>query len=286
MIAVLLALTASAGWGASDFLGGLKAKTLPMGTVLFVSQGVGLLAIAILLALLARPVPADERLLLSLPAGAAIVAGLGLLYLALARGPVIVAAPVAALGATIPVAAGLLGGDPLNGPIAAGLAFALLGSLAAGYRSNADETSGEVAVGALLAVGAALGIGAYFTLFHAASAADPFWATGAMRGTGWLLALGFLVVRRPPRFGALGGLSRPVLLALVAIGIFSVVGDSAFATASRQGDLSVVSVLASLYPVVTVLLGLTLLGERVRGVQLAGVALAITGIALLAGATS
>src|SRR5215207_11216332 len=131
MTAVLLALTASAAWGASDFLGGLKAKTVPLATVLFVSQAVGLLAIALMLALLDRPIPADEGLLLSLAAGAAVVTGLGLLYLALARGPVIVVAPVAAAGAPIPVAVGLLGGDPVSAPIAAGLACALLGSLAA-----------------------------------------------------------------------------------------------------------------------------------------------------------
>src|SRR5215218_9650964 len=57
MTAVLLALTASAAWGASDFLGGLKAKTVPLATVLFVSQGVGLTAAAMLLASLGRPLP-------------------------------------------------------------------------------------------------------------------------------------------------------------------------------------------------------------------------------------
>jgi len=66
MTAVLLALTASAAWGASDFLGGLKAKTVPLATVLFVSQGVGLTAAAMLLASLGRPLPPDGRLLLSL----------------------------------------------------------------------------------------------------------------------------------------------------------------------------------------------------------------------------
>jgi drug/metabolite transporter (DMT)-like permease len=283
--AVLLSLAASAAWGTSDFLGGLKAKTVPLPTVLFVSQGVGLFAIAILLALLERPIPIDERLLLSLAAGAAIVTGLGLLYLALARGPVMVVAPVAAVGATIPVAVGLLGGDPLSAPIAAGFAFALLGSLAAAYEKCAGESSDRLAAGALLAIGAAIAIGAFLTLFDAASQADPYWATGGMRVAGWLTALGFLAVSGP-RSHAFRGLSPHVLLALAAIGVCGVIADSAFATASQAGDLSVVSVLSSLYPVVTVLLGFALLHERLRGMQLAGVALAFTGIALLAGGTS
>jgi drug/metabolite transporter (DMT)-like permease len=281
---VLLALVASVAWGTSDFLGGLKAKTLPLTTVLFVSQAVGLLAVAILLAFLDRPIPSDERLLLSLAAGAAVVTGLGLLYVALARGPVVVVAPVAAAGATIPVAVGLLGGDPMSAPVAAGLACALLGSLAAAYEPGGGESSDGMAAGALLASGAAIGIGVFLTLFDAASEADPYWATGGTRIAGWLTALAFLVVSRP-RSATHVASSPGVLLALAAIGICSVVADGAFATASREGDLSVVSVLSSLYPVVTVLLAITLLRERVCGPQLVGVALAFTGIALLAGAT-
>jgi len=284
MTAVLLALVASVAWGTSDFLGGLKAKTVPLTTVLFVSQAVGLLAIALMLALLDRPIPADEGLLLSLAAGAAVVTGLGLLYLALARGPVIVVAPVAAAGATIPVAVGLLGGDPVSAPIAAGLACALLGSLAAAYEPRPDETSDRIAAGALLAIGAAIAIGVFLTLFDAASEADPYWATGGTRVAGWLTALAFLGVSGP-RSAALRGSPPAAMPALAAIGICSVIADGAFATASRQGDLSIVSVLASLYPVVTVVLAFILLCERVRGPQLVGVALAFTGIALLAAAT-
>jgi drug/metabolite transporter (DMT)-like permease len=285
MTAVLLALVASAAWGTSDFLGGLKAKTVPLTMVLFVSQGFDLLAIALLLALLERPVPADERLLLSLAAGTAIVAGLGLLYLALARGPVIVVAPVAAAGATIPVAIGLLGGDPVSAPIAAGFACALLGSVAAAYEPGRDGSSDRIAAGALLATGAAIAIGAFLTLFDAASEADPYWATGGTHVAGWLTALAFLAVSGP-RCAALGGSWPGAFVALAAIGMCSVVADGAFATASQEGDLSVVSVLSSLYPVVTVLLAVTLLRERVRGAQLVGVALAFTGIALIAWATN
>jgi drug/metabolite transporter (DMT)-like permease len=284
MIAVVLALTASAAWGTSDFLGGLKAKTVPLAAVLVVSQGVGLLAIAVLLAWLGRPLPADERLLLSFAAGAAAVTELGLLYLALARGPVIVVAPVAAVGATIPVAFGIAGGDPISAPIAAGFAFALVGSVAAAYEPAAGEGSKRIASGGLLALAAAVGIGVFLILFDAASEADPYWATGGMRVAGWVIALAYLVARRSeaPAVGALPG---RVLLALAAIGLGDVTADAAFATASSQGDLSIVSVLASLYPVVTVVLAFAVLRERVHAVQVAGVALALAGIALLGGAT-
>jgi uncharacterized membrane protein len=56
----------------------------------------------------------------------------------------------------------------------------------------------------------------------------------------------------------------------------------AFSLASRSGLVSVVAVLASLYPVVTVLLARQLLGERLLSVQRAGTATALGGVALLA----
>jgi drug/metabolite transporter (DMT)-like permease len=118
----------------------------------------------------------------------------------------------------------------------------------------------------------------------AASEVDPYWATGGIHVAGWFAALSFLAASGQ-RSASIGDLAPRTWLALATIGVCGVVADGAFATASRIGDLSVVSVLSSLYPVVTMLLAFALLFERVRGVQLAGAGLALTGIALLAGAT-
>ena len=282
MIAVLLALGASAAWGTADFVGGLRAKTVPLPAVLFVSQGVGLVTIAVVLAALGRPLPADERLLLSLAAGVAAVGELGLLYLALARGPVIIVAPVAALGAAIPVAAGLLGGEAITLPVALGIGLALLGSAAAGYEPGGTGTD-RLASGALLGLAAALGIGLFLILFDAASAADPYWATGGMRVAGWLAALAFLIFSGVSREIAPRRLGTTVLASIALIGLFDVAADAAFATASTHGALGIVSVLSSLYPVVTVVLGFMVLNERVRVPQLLGVGLAFAGIVLLGG---
>ena len=57
-----------------------------------------------------------------------------------------------------------------------------------------------------------------------------------------------------------------------------------FAYAATSGNLAVVGVLGSLYPVATVVLARWLLGERLSGGQNAGVALALTGVGLLAAA--
>jgi drug/metabolite transporter (DMT)-like permease len=79
---------------------------------------------------------------------------------------------------------------------------------------------------------------------------------------------------RQPAGGDLGGLG--------AIGALNVAALALYAYASGRGLVAVVSVLASLYSVVTVLLAYALLGERLRGVQLAGVAAAFAGVVCLA----
>jgi len=71
---------------------------------------------------------------------------------------------------------------------------------------------------------------------------------------------------------------------LAVIGAFDVGANATFSYASRHGLLSVVSVLSSLYPAVTVILARSVHSERLRAVQLVGVLSALAGIALIASA--
>ena len=69
---------------------------------------------------------------------------------------------------------------------------------------------------------------------------------------------------------------------MLAVGLGDTLGNLLFAAASSQGGLeSLTSVLASLYPVVTVMLAAFVLHERVAPVQRAGAALALAGIVLI-----
>jgi len=72
--------------------------------------------------------------------------------------------------------------------------------------------------------------------------------------------------------------ARLPLLAVPGLLLFA--GTLAYSTATREGDLSVVSVLGSLFPIVTVGLAFAA-GERVSGVQAAGIASALAGIVLV-----
>ena len=299
-VAVLLALSASVAWGASDFLGGLSARDVWLPLVLAGSQLAGVVVFAPVLLLQGRAMPADSRLLLGLAAGALAVATLGLVYVALRRGPAIVMAPIAALGAVLPVVAGIAGGDRIDVLIVAGFVCALGGAVAASWLPGEDRPPRRQALaGAAVAGGAALGAGTVFTLIDAASRADAWWAIAAVRAGGVVTAAGVLacaVLVAARRRGALIAawrqapaarprLSRRAALTIAAIGCTDVAADTAFANATRGGDLSVVSVLASLYPVTTIALGVLALRERPARIQLAGAALACVGVAILAATT-
>jgi drug/metabolite transporter (DMT)-like permease len=79
------------------------------------------------------------------------------------------------------------------------------------------------------------------------------------------------------------GLPRASALpALAAIGLFDVSANGLLALALTKGLVSLVSVLASLYPLVTVVLARAVLGERVARTQAAGIGFALAGVALIA----
>jgi drug/metabolite transporter (DMT)-like permease len=84
------------------------------------------------------------------------------------------------------------------------------------------------------------------------------------------------------RAGALpssASLSRLAVAGGVALGV----ADSALTIALQRGPLTVASVLGNLYPLVTIALGITVLGERVRLWHAAGIVLAVAGVAMIAG---
>ena len=74
---------------------------------------------------------------------------------------------------------------------------------------------------------------------------------------------------------------RKFILPIVAIGLLDTSANALFALASRHGLLSLVSVLGSLYPVMTIVLAYVFLHERLTRPQLAGVATALAGVAAL-----
>jgi drug/metabolite transporter (DMT)-like permease len=76
-------------------------------------------------------------------------------------------------------------------------------------------------------------------------------------------------------------LSRADFGALFAVGVLDMGANALFAAATRQGLVSLVSVVASLYPVVVIALAHLVLRERTSPLQLAGAGLALGGVAII-----
>lgn len=280
----LLALLASLLWGTADFLGGTATRRLPVAGVVGVSQLVallGLIPVAVLTGALDEP---RDYLVPGLLAGTAGVVALAAFYRALAVGTMGVVAPVAALGVVVPIAAGLIDGESPALVQLAGIAVAVLGVVLA----SGPELSGEGRGGLeplLLAGLSALGFGAVFVLIAEGTASGTLGSVVmtllTMRFVSVLVLSTVLLVLLRARGTGLG-IGRADLPVLLAIGAFDVGANAAFAVASQSDLISVTAVLASLYPVVTVLLARRVHGERLVGLQVPGVVLALVGVVLLA----
>ena len=274
MLAALLSLSASLAWGVGDFLGGVKSRVLPALTVMAVSQPFGLVALGIAVAVRGTGPDGWDVCWACLSALLGTI-GLAAFYRGMAAGAMSVVAPIAAVAAGVPVVWGVLGGDRLSFLQAIGIAFALGGSVIASLERHGEGT--RVAAGVGWAALAVVGFGGYFVPMHAAATHDWLWPAFLFRCTSVTLVWSVVLARRswPRRL-------RPHWAALVAIGFLDTGGNALFAAASStHGLLSVVSVLASLYPVVTVLLARLVLGERVQRTQEAGVIAVLAGVVLI-----
>lgn len=275
MGAALLALGASLTWGVGDFLGGLKARVLPALIVLAVSQPFGLAALGLAVAVRGTGIPGDEVAWSALAAVFGTV-GLFAFYRGMAAGAISVVTPIAAVAAGIPVIWGVVvSGDRISGFQAIGFVAAVGGSVAASIELRPERR--QLAAGVGWAALAMLAFGAYYVPMHAASTQDWLWPAFLFRCSSVTLVWTFVLIRRSRPAGL-----RPHWPGLVAIGLLDTAGNALFAAASsHHGLLSVVAVLASLYPVVTVLLARIVLGERVQRTQDVGVVLALTGVVLI-----
>jgi drug/metabolite transporter (DMT)-like permease len=244
--------------------------------VLFVAQVAGLLAIGIAVTVRGKG-PAGAEVLLAIPASLSGTLGLFAFYRGMAVGAMSIVAPIAGVSAAVPVAVGLATGDrPSTGQII-GIVLALVG-VALASREHQDGRT-RVAAGTGLALLAAIGFGGYFVPMHYAGRADFWWASLIFRATSFaLIALAVVVTRARVR------LSRSDVVFVALIGIGDTLGNFLYAAASGHGLVSVTSVLASLYPIVTIVLARAVLNERVDRSQQAGIAATLAGVVLISSA--
>jgi drug/metabolite transporter (DMT)-like permease len=217
--------------------------------------------------------PAGPGVLWAVPAAVSGILGLWAYYRGMAVGAISVVAPVAGVSAIIPVLVGLASGDRPSSLQLAGMALALAGVALAAHEPGAER---RIAAGVGLALLAAVGFGFYFPPMHLAGETDFLWASLVFRSTATIVIASVFLVARPP-FAL-----RRVNIAIVAlVGVGDTLGNVLFAASAGYGLVSVTSVLASLYPVVTVLLARAFLAERIARSQQVGVAGTLAGVALI-----
>jgi drug/metabolite transporter (DMT)-like permease len=276
MLAVGLALIACLSWGISSFLAGTKSRVIPVLTLLVFSSMAGLGMFLISVGLRGVPLPRDPNLLYAVLGGAVGVGGLYCLYRGLAEGAISIVVPISALCVLLPVFTGLALGEVLHPLQALGIVIAIGGGVTVSLEKNAAANKKRFAAGILPALGAAMGFGAFYVVMDLAGAVDPLWAAMVSRLSFLLFLLPVVLTKRPCL-----KIKTTHLPAVFAIGILDGTAALAYTTATTKGLMSLVSVISSLYPAVSVILAALFLKEQLRGLQLIGVVLAILGVALI-----
>ena len=204
------------------------------------------------------------------------VGALYCLYRGLAVGAVSIVVPVSALCVLLPVLTGLALGEVLHVLQIFGIVLAIGGGVMIALEKDNAVNKKRFAAGIIPALGAALGFGTFFVVMDLAGTVDPLWAAMVSRLSFSLFLLPAVLIKRPCL-----KIKPTHLPAVFAIGILDGTAALAYTIATTKGLLSLVSVISSLYPAVSVILAAIILKERLRGLQFCGVVLAIAGVALI-----
>jgi drug/metabolite transporter (DMT)-like permease len=278
-VAILLALASAVLGGTANFIGGTLARRMPTVAVVAATQALGLMLTVVLLfavdgwefpwALVAHAVPA----------GMCMSIGLGAFYAAMATGAMTVAAPLASLGVVVPLTWALALGDLPSTVQLGGILLAVVGVVAL---AGTQGTTPVATKSLLLAGGAGLGFGGSLLLYTQGAQINVLMTLFMMK---FVIVLPLLGLAIPSR--SRGGWPSGVLLPGLGLASADVTANVALGVASRSGPLALVSVLASLYPITTVLLARVIHRERLGTVRAACVTAVLTGVALIsAGAAS
>jgi drug/metabolite transporter (DMT)-like permease len=278
---VALAVLSGLIWGVGDFAGGKATQRAAALPVVWVSKLVSLPLLAIYL--VATYVPMTQiGLAWGAMAGVAGLVGLVLFYRALSAGAMTVVAPITGVtSAAIPVVVGLVWGERPSGAQLLGVGCALL---AIALVSIAPRPPRHRQVVSWRLVAVALGSGAGFGLFFillavagdAAGGSAGLWPIAGSQLSALIIGGLLILMTRPgpwPR--------RDSLRFAMVAGPCDMTANALYLLATRGGELTIVAPLAALYPVTTVILALLIDHERLRGVQLAGLAFAVVALVLV-----
>ena len=296
---VILGLLAGVTYGAADFIGGLASRRSSTLSVVVISQFSGLVVLIALLPVLPAASPSRFDLIWGLLAGLGGAAGITLLYRGLAIGRMSLVSPITAVvAAIVPLAAGLLAHErpPLLALI--GVAIALVAVVLVSTTEMPGEPASNAAPGLvgspnphdtatavrtwwlqpglIEAVLSGIGIGIFYVLIAHTSRHAGLWPLACSRSASMGVVVALALVSKRSLAA-----QRNSLAAIIFAGVVDMFANALFLIATRFGMLSIVAVLASLYPASTVLLARIVLREKLSRLQLAGVVCALAAIGLI-----
>ncbi|MDQ2852489.1 MAG: DMT family transporter, partial [Actinomycetota bacterium] len=178
-----------------------------------------------------------------------------------------------------PVAAGLAGGEHLSilAVAAIGIAVVAIALVSRGESQpsqGAAASTGQRGNGLLWGSLSGVGFAVLFIALDRAGTSSGAWPLLPSGGVSLLLVLPFGWVGRPRHRGQLRSCAVPLLVA----GIVGGGANLLFLTATGYGQLSLVAVITSLYPAVTVVLARIMLGEQWTRLQTTGLIAAVLAI--------
>jgi drug/metabolite transporter (DMT)-like permease len=276
-VAVVLALASAVVYGTADFLGGLASRKASVFGVVAVSQLAGLIALIALLPWLGGPTGFVD-LAWGAASGLAGATGLVIFFRTLARGVMSVVAPVTAVtAAAVPVLVGLLGGERIGVVAGLGILLALVAVVLVSAEGGlaALRAARPASIPPALAAGAAFGV--FFVFLDRTGDDTGLTPLVAARLASVALVVAIALAGRKPL-----SVARAALPLVLISGVFDMAANALFLLATQQdAQLAIVGVLASLYPVSTVVLAQVVLRERLMPAQLAGLASAFAAVVLI-----
>ena len=293
-MAIFLGLGVALSIGSADFISGLVARRVPTAAVVAFSQLAGLAPLGIYMAITDRSIPSNRDLLLGIMAGGTLVVGIVCLVRGLAVGRMSVVAPTsAALGSAVGVGYGVIVGERpgIAAIVGVALAIAAVGLIARvaehhEFDSHAPAGRARTTVAArsqemFLAVTSGLILGVTQLFFAEAGDDAGMWPIAGSRLSSGVLAGTYVLWRAlsdgPPKRPSGGDMRM-----LSWYTLLETMGVCLLIEGFRQGLVSLVSPVASLFPAITVLWARLILRDRMNRGQVVGFGCAAVGVLLIA----
>jgi drug/metabolite transporter (DMT)-like permease len=289
-VSILLAFACAVVYGVADYCGGRASRTAASTMVALAGQATSLVVGVIVVAVMGTSVPGWHDWLWGGVAGVASAVALIAFYRALSHGSMTVVAPITAVtSAALPVAYGLISGERPSALAYAGMVVAVVAvALVSGAVGTRHAHTERLTIG--LAFLAGLGFAVIFVALGRTSSSSGMWSLVASRIVSVVMVGAFVgvtfmrtnerrgtspstVVRRPAGW--------PVWRLAALAGALDMSANVLYLLAVRRGLLSIVVVVAALYPVSTVCLAFGLDRERVSKSQALGMGLAIGALVLV-----